>query len=115
MQLGRLHSDTTTVGDDVLRQTRNDGDAFGWRSRDRRALPMVGRHPERCTCVQFEIHKATNGQYFWRIVASNRQVLATSETYYNKSDAQRAAQSVKTNAASAPIVDKTGTSAHSRW
>ncbi|GIJ76006.1 hypothetical protein SAMN05443287_106190 [Micromonospora phaseoli] len=66
--------------------------------------------------MEFQIRNAQGNQrYYWRIVASNGQVLATSETYYNKSDAQTAAQSVKSNAASAPIVDHTGTSSYGRW
>ncbi|QGN49539.1 YegP family protein [Micromonospora sp. WMMD558] len=65
--------------------------------------------------MQFEIHNANGGQYYWKIVASNGRTLATSETYWNKSDARSAAQSVKTYAASAPIVDKTGASSYGRW
>jgi uncharacterized protein YegP (UPF0339 family) len=57
--------------------------------------------------MQFEIHRASGGQYYWRIVASNGQVLATSETYYNKADAQSAAESVRSNAGSAPVYDYT--------
>ncbi|GLI00676.1 YegP family protein [Phytohabitans aurantiacus] len=57
--------------------------------------------------MQFHINKATNGQFYWKIVASNGQTLATSETYWNKSDAESACRSVKANAASAPIVDNT--------
>jgi uncharacterized protein YegP (UPF0339 family) len=57
--------------------------------------------------VQFEIHRASGGQFYWRIVASNGQVLATSETYYNKADAQSAAESVQRGAASAPLYDQT--------
>ena len=55
--------------------------------------------------MQFEIRRASGGQYYWRIVASNGQVLATSETYYNKADAQSAAESVRLHAGSAPIYD----------
>lgn len=55
--------------------------------------------------MQFEIHRASGGQYYWRIVASNGQVLATSETYYNKADAQSAAESVRAYAGSAQIYD----------
>ena len=57
--------------------------------------------------MQFEIRRASGGQYYWRIVASNGQVLATSETYYNKQDAHSAAESVKQSAAGAPIYDYT--------
>jgi uncharacterized protein len=57
--------------------------------------------------MQFEIRRASGGQYYWRIVASNGQVLATSESYYNRADAQSAAQSVKSGAPGAPIIDRT--------
>jgi uncharacterized protein YegP (UPF0339 family) len=55
--------------------------------------------------MKFEIRRASGGQYYWRIVASNGQVLATSETYYNKTDARAAAESVRSHAASASIHD----------
>jgi len=57
--------------------------------------------------MRFEIHRASGGQYYWRIVASNGQVLATSETYYNKADAQSAAESVRSSVGSAQIHDYT--------
>jgi uncharacterized protein len=55
--------------------------------------------------MKFEIRRASGGQYYWRIVASNGQVLATSETYYTKASAQAAAESVRRDAGSAPISD----------
>lgn len=55
--------------------------------------------------MTFEIRRASGGQYYWRIVAGNGQVLATSETYYSKASAQAAAESVRREAASAPISD----------
>jgi uncharacterized protein YegP (UPF0339 family) len=55
--------------------------------------------------MKFEIRRASGGQYYWRIVANNGQVLATSETYYNKADARSAAEIVKRGAAGAPILD----------
>jgi uncharacterized protein YegP (UPF0339 family) len=55
--------------------------------------------------LRFEIHRASGGQYYWRIVAANGQVLATSETYYNKADARSAAESVRSLAVSAPVFD----------
>lgn len=67
--------------------------------------------------MEFQIDKTTTGysqKYFWRIVASNSKTLATSEMYNNKADAMSAAQSVKANAATAQIVDKTVSTA-SRW
>jgi uncharacterized protein YegP (UPF0339 family) len=57
--------------------------------------------------MRFEIHRASGGQYYWRIVASNGQVLATSETYYNKADALSAAESVRSSVGSAQINDYT--------
>jgi len=57
--------------------------------------------------MKFEIHRASGGQFYWRIVASNGQVLATSETYYNKADAQTAAESVRSHAGSALVYDFT--------
>jgi uncharacterized protein YegP (UPF0339 family) len=53
-------------------------------------------------------------RYFWRIVASNGRILATLETYYNKGDAMSVAQSVKNQAASARIVEKTVASSYGR-
>lgn len=59
--------------------------------------------------MKFEIRKtSSNSQpYYWRIVASNGKVLASSETYVAKQSAIDAAQSVKANAGSAPIYDHT--------
>jgi uncharacterized protein len=59
--------------------------------------------------VKFEIRKSTSTSqpYYWRIVASNGQVLATSETYVAKQSAINAAQSVKSSAGTAPIYDHT--------
>ena len=57
--------------------------------------------------MKFEIHKSAsiNQPYYWRIVASNGRVLASSETYVNKNDAITAAQSVRSDAATALIQD----------
>ncbi|MFY1697336.1 MULTISPECIES: YegP family protein [unclassified Solwaraspora] len=68
--------------------------------------------------MEIQIHYSSNPtqQYYWQIVASNGRILATSETYYNKSDAMSAARSVKYQAGSAPIVDHTvGSSSYGRW
>lgn len=42
--------------------------------------------------TKYRVLKATNGQYFVRVVASNGQTLAHSETYYNKADASHCAR-----------------------
>jgi uncharacterized protein len=58
--------------------------------------------------VKFEIHKSAAAQpYRWRIVASNGQVLATSENYATKQSAKSACESVQKSAGSAEIVDLT--------
>jgi len=64
--------------------------------------------------VQFEIHdsRSTSQRFYWKIV-SGSNTLATSETYYNKSDAIAACELVKRDAGTAPIVDKT--TATQRW
>ncbi|MGF1647417.1 MAG: YegP family protein, partial [Kineosporiaceae bacterium] len=49
--------------------------------------------------------------YYWRAVADNGRVLASSETYYNKSDAQAAINTVKREAATAQTVDLTRSAA----
>lgn len=47
--------------------------------------------------MKFEIRRSSSATqpYYWRIVAANGQILATSETYVNKSEAISAATSVK--------------------
>lgn len=57
--------------------------------------------------MQFEIHRASGGQYYWRIVASNGKVLATSESYYSKEDVQSAIESIKQGMTGATVVDST--------
>jgi len=58
--------------------------------------------------VKFVIKKSpSSGQYWFRIVASNGQVLASSEQYVAKQSAKDAIASVKANAASATIEDET--------
>ncbi len=56
---------------------------------------------------QIEKSKSATQPYYWRIVSSNGQVLATSETYVSKSSAQSAIDSVKANAANAVTEDNT--------
>lgn len=47
---------------------------------------------------------AKSGQFYFNIVASNGQVLAASEQYKEKASAVDAIESIKKNAAAAPIV-----------
>jgi uncharacterized protein YegP (UPF0339 family) len=55
--------------------------------------------------VKFQIKKTSNNQYRVNIVASNGQVLATSETYVQKASAVSAIESIKKNAATASTED----------
>lgn len=47
---------------------------------------------------KFILKKSTNGQFFFRLQASNGEPLLRSETYANKSGAQNGIDSVKKNA-----------------
>ena len=55
--------------------------------------------------IEFQVHRAINGQYYCRIVASNGEVLFTSETYQNTRDLVYAADVVRAYATSAQILD----------
>lgn len=57
--------------------------------------------------AKFEIRDAVNGQYYWRFVADNGQVLCTSETYTTKQNARNSVSVVKQTAADAQILDLT--------
>jgi uncharacterized protein len=57
--------------------------------------------------TKFELFKDRAGQYRWRLVARNGEIVATSEAYVSKSNAERSAQLVKALASSAQIVDAT--------
>jgi uncharacterized protein YegP (UPF0339 family) len=65
------------------------------------------RPREEVNPMTFEVRDAAGGQFYWRIVASNGEPLAHSETYRHKVDCEKAVQSVKANAWNASVVDKT--------
>jgi uncharacterized protein YegP (UPF0339 family) len=57
--------------------------------------------------AKFELYKDVKGEYRWRLVASNGQNIATAgEGYKSKESAKEGIESVKKNAAEAPIVEK---------
>lgn len=58
---------------------------------------------EEVIAVKFEI-KPSGSQWFFRILSSNGNVLAHSETYWNRSDCENAARLIKNQAYGAPIV-----------
>ncbi|MGA8856369.1 MAG: YegP family protein [Candidatus Bathyarchaeia archaeon] len=55
---------------------------------------------------KFEIKKDKAGKFRFNLVAANGEVIASSEAYESKEACMNGIQSVKTNAASAEIVDK---------
>jgi uncharacterized protein YegP (UPF0339 family) len=55
--------------------------------------------------IEFQVHRAINGQYYCRIVASNGEVLFISETYHTKQDLVHASNVVRAYAAHAQILD----------
>jgi len=58
--------------------------------------------------VKFQIKKTSNGQYRFNIIASNGQVIATSETYTRKQSAKDTIESIKKGADAATVEDLSG-------
>jgi uncharacterized protein YegP (UPF0339 family) len=57
--------------------------------------------------VKFELFKDAKGEFRWRLIASNGQTIATGgEGYKSKDSAKAGIESVKKNAAAAPIEEK---------
>ena len=57
--------------------------------------------------AKFVVYADAGGKYRWKLVSSNGQTTATSgESFASKSNARTAAQSVKTAAVSADVVDE---------
>lgn len=54
----------------------------------------------------FEINRA-NGGYYWRLKATNGEILCHSEVYSTKQGAQNGIAAVKRLAPSAPVYDRT--------
>lgn len=52
--------------------------------------------------MKIQILKSTNGQFYWRIVARNNRILATSETYKSKQSAIKSAFLLREEA---PVVE----------
>src|SRR6202046_2349063 len=77
--------------------------------------PGGGRTPGRCPGAgrggtmagKFVLTKGSTGKYHFNLVASNGQVIATSETYERKQSALNGIESVKNNAPGAEIDDQT--------
>lgn len=54
---------------------------------------------------KFEIYQSSNGEYRFRLKAANGEIIASSEGYSSKASAKNGIESVKTNAATAEVVD----------
>ena len=57
---------------------------------------------------KFVLKKGSTGKYHFNLVASNGQVIATSEAYERKESALNGIDSVKRNAPDAEVDDQTG-------
>jgi len=57
--------------------------------------------------MRFVVGKASNGQYYFNLVAGNNEVVATSETYHQRASALSTIQSIKDSAGGAQVVDNT--------
>lgn len=57
--------------------------------------------------MKFEIRKAKNKQFYFRIVAGNGKILCDSEEYKSKQSAKRAIAVIKADAVSAEVRDDT--------
>jgi uncharacterized protein YegP (UPF0339 family) len=57
---------------------------------------------------KFVLKKGSSGKYHFNLVASNGQVIATSEAYERKASALNGIESVKKNAPDAETDDQTG-------
>jgi uncharacterized protein YegP (UPF0339 family) len=56
--------------------------------------------------AKFEIYKDKKGQFRWRLLANNNQVIAVGEAYTTKAACKNGIDSVKKNASKAEIDDK---------
>jgi hypothetical protein len=57
--------------------------------------------------TRFELYKDAKGEFRWRLIASSGQMIANSgEGYKSKDSAKSGIESVKKNAATAAIADK---------
>jgi uncharacterized protein len=59
--------------------------------------------------AEFVLKKGSTGKYRFNLIATNGQVIATSEAYESKASALKGIESVKRNAPSAPVDDQTKT------
>ena len=69
-----------------------------------RAMRYATFSTEGTSMAKFELYKSPNGEYRWRLKATNGQVIATGgEGYSSKAAAQNGIESVKRSAADASV------------
>lgn len=56
---------------------------------------------------KFEIKKSSDEQYYFVLISSNGEPIATSETYESKESCKKGIESVKKNSPIAEIIDTT--------
>ncbi|MFA5078746.1 MAG: YegP family protein [Dehalococcoidia bacterium] len=56
--------------------------------------------------AKFELYKDKKGEYRWKLLATNGQVIAVGEGYTSKTSAVKGIESVKKNAPTAKISEK---------
>lgn len=59
--------------------------------------------------MKFMVKKTSNGEFRFNLVASNGQVVATSESYKQKASAMNTIASIQKNAGDASVEDETTT------
>lgn len=57
--------------------------------------------------AKFEIYKDKRGEFRWRLLADNNQIIASGEGYKSKSGCKNGIESVKKNAKRAKVEDQT--------
>ncbi|MDL4820049.1 YegP family protein [Actinomadura opuntiae] len=57
---------------------------------------------------KFQLKKGSTGKFHFNLVATNGQVIATSESYETKASALKGIESVRKNAPEAKLDDQTG-------
>lgn len=70
------------------------------------ALPHIVRS-EAGMAAKFVVKKGSTGKFRFNLVASNGEVIATSELYNSKASAMKGIESVKKNAPTAVVDDQT--------
>jgi uncharacterized protein YegP (UPF0339 family) len=67
---------------------------------------LLNKRGYQTMAAKFQLYKDKKGEFRFRLVASNGETIAASEGYKSKDSAKKGIESVKKNAAAAPIEDK---------